>query len=79
MRRTITVLRSRKIRQSLWYNLVRVWVEHRYDKELRELDRLKAGPQAQALIEKLRRENRTYLDPALVRAETLMAFLAGGE
>lgn len=78
MRKTIAMLRSRKIRESLRYNLARVWVEHRYDQELTELSRLvgvEKHSEAKALIEKLRQSNGYYLEPSLIRAETFLDFM----
>ena len=78
MKRTIAMLRPGKIRDSLRYDLGRVWVEHRYHQELKELCRLvdaQKNSEAKALIEKLRQRNGYYLEPALIRAETFLDFM----
>ncbi len=80
MRRTIEVFRSKEQRAGLWYDLVRVWVEHRYHKELKILSVLigqRNWTEAKKLIEELERsKSYYYLGPELARTGTLLDFLS---
>lgn len=77
MFRTFRMLRNPKTRQSLWWDLKRIWVEHRYQEELSRLSALVDSGQfylAQLQAEALR-ESSPYLEPEIVRYENLMSFL----
>ena len=77
MFRSYRMLINAKTRRSLWWNLKRVWVEHQYSEELSRLSSLVDTDQyylAKRYAEALRKAS-PYLEPELIRFETLVDFL----